>query len=145
MSSNNGNQTIFGYGPGTGVVDGQRTNFPTSYAYTPTQYGPQTTGVPQVSPQQPPLIGAANGGGTGVPGAMEGVGGYGTSGNNALATTVAARNPHNLKVSPVWWAVGFMAVGLLALNGVHWRKTTLTGADEHAHLGGVHEGAEAGA
>lgn len=128
-------------GSQTDVINGQRFSTPTNYQYAPNQYGPQTTGVPQVSPQQPPFIGAYNGGGGGLSGAMEGVGGYGTSGNNAMATQIAANNPHNLKVSPVWWVVIFFVGGLLMLNGVHWRKTTLEGATEHAHAGTVTESA----
>lgn len=125
-------------GSSTQVVDGQRFTFPSAFAYAPTQYGPQTTGVPQVSPTMPPFIGTANGGGTSAAG-MEGVGGYGTAGNNAQVTAVAAANPHNLKVSPVWWAVGALVVGLTLLNVVHWR--TLEGVDESGHLGPAHESA----
>ena len=51
-------------GSQTQVVDGQRNIFPTSAQFYPTQYGPQTTGVPQVSPTMPPYIGAANGAGS---------------------------------------------------------------------------------
>lgn len=127
------------FGPDTIAVAGQRNTVPTSYAYAPTSYGVQTTGVPQVSPQQPPFIGQGNGGGASL--GVEGVGGYGTAGNNAVMTATAARNPHSLKVSPVWWAVIFLIVGLLMLNGVSWRKTTLESAEEHATLGTVSEGA----
>lgn len=127
-------------GQGTQVIDGQRNLFPTSFAYQPTQYGPQSTGVPQVSPTMPPFIGAANGGGTSMAG-MEQVGGYGTSGNNAQVTAVAAANPHNLKVSPTWWAVGALVIGLTLLNVVHWRKTTLESVSEGGNVGGVKESA----
>ena len=127
-------------GPQTMVVDGQRFSFPSHFQYAPTQYGPQTTGVPQVSPTMPPFIGAANGG-YAAPGAMEGVGGYGTAGNNALMTQVAAEHPHNLKVSPVWWAVGALLVGLTLLKGVHWRNTTLEGFEERGNVGPVSEAA----
>lgn len=127
-------------GSNTQVVDGQRNLFPSSYAFAPTQYGPQTTGVPNVSPTNPPFIGAANGGGgSGAGAGMEGVGGYGTAGNNAVVTATANANPHNWKVSPVWWAVAFLLISLLALNGIHWRKTTLEGVQEHGHVGAVSE------
>lgn len=110
-------------GYATQVVDGQRNSFPTSWAYHPTQYGPQTTGVPQVSPTMPPFLGAnaSTGGMSGSPGA-DGVGGYGTAGNNQLVTQIAAQNPHNLKVSPVWWTVGALVGGLILLKVVHWRS-----------------------
>lgn len=127
-------------GSQTLVVDGQRNLFPSSYAFAPTQYGPQTTGVPNVSPTNPPFIGANNGGGSTQYGSgMAGVGGYGTSDNNLMVTQTANQNPHNWKVSPVWWAVAFGIIGIVALNGIHWRKTTLEGVQEHAHVGAVSE------
>jgi hypothetical protein len=124
-------------GSGTQVVDGQRNLFPPLAAFSPTQYGPQSTGVPQVSPTMPPFIGAANGSGSALGAGMEGVGGYGTAGNNALTTQIAAENPHNLKVSPTWWAVGALVVGLALLKGVHWRS--LEGVEERGHVAGAHE------
>ncbi len=129
-----------GLGPQTQVIDGQRNIFPTHAQFAPTQYGPQTTGVPQVSPTMPPFICAANGGGSSL-GAMEGVGGYGTAGNNALMTQVANEHPYSLKVSPVWWAVGALVIGLSLLRAVHWRKTTLEGFEERGQVGGVREAA----
>lgn len=125
-------------GSDTDVVNGQRFTFPTAASYHPTQYGPQTTGVPQVSPTMPPYLG---GGGVTASGAAEGVGGYGTAGNNQQVTAIAAAHPYSLKVSPVWWAVGGLVGSLLLLNGIHWRKTTLEGASEHAHVGAVSESA----
>jgi hypothetical protein len=129
-------------GQGTQVVDGQRNLFPTWAAFNPTGYGPQTTGVPQVSPTMPPFIGASNtGAGMGMAAGMEGVGGYGTAANNTLATAIAGNNPHNYKVSPVWWAIIALVVGLVLLKGVHWRETTLEGFDERGHVGDAHEAA----
>jgi hypothetical protein len=129
-------------GQGTQVVDGQRNLFPTSFAYSPQSFGPQTTGVPNVSPTMPPFIGAANtAGGMGSAAGMEGVGGYGTATNNTLTTAIANSNPHNLKVSPVWWAVIALVVGLVLLRAVHWRETTLEGFDERGHVGEAHENA----
>jgi hypothetical protein len=127
-------------GSDTFVINGQRFSQPTGAQYSPTQYGPQTTGIPQVSPTQPPFIGAANGGASSL-GGMEGVGGYGTSGNNSLVTATAANNPHNLKVSPAWPAVICLVVGLLLLKAVHWRKTTLEGFDERGNVGEARESA----
>lgn len=126
-------------GSDTSVVNGQRFAFPTHDAYAPASYGPQTTGVPQVSPTMPPYLGGA--GGVTASGAAEGVNGYGTAGNNQQVTAIAAANPYSLKVSPVWWAVGGLVGGLLLLNGIHWRRTTLEGASEHGHLGAVSESA----
>lgn len=126
-------------GPGTQVVDGQRNTFPTSYAYRPTQYGPQTTGVPNVSPSMPPFLGGSSGGGSGPGGMMSAVGGYGTADNNTLVAQVANAHPFNLKVSPVLWAVGLLILSILLINGIHWRRVTLEGAEEHGHVGGVSE------
>lgn len=123
------------------VVNGQRVDTPTTYSYNPTSYGTQTTGVPQVSPTVPPYIG---GGGVSASGSVEGVGGYGTAGNNQQVTAIAAANPHNLKVSPVWWAVILMLLGLWILNAVHWRKTILEGK-ETASAGAAREEASAAA
>lgn len=129
-------------GSQTFINDGQRFTGPTSWAYQPTQYGPQTTGVPNVSPSMPPFVGAANGGGSSMGmGGYSDVDGYGTADNNAQVTAIANANPHNLKVSPVWWAVGSLLGGLFLLQVVHWRKTTLEGASESAHVGGARESA----
>lgn len=116
-------------GSQTNVVDGQRFALPTSFQYAPTSYGQQTTAVPQVSPTMPPFIGAGNGAGASM-GVNEDVDGYGTAGNNALVTQIANDHPHSLKVSPVWWAVGALVVGLVLLRAVHWRKTVLEGGAE---------------
>jgi hypothetical protein len=130
-------------GPLTQVVDGQRNTFPAGYQFFPQGYGPQTTGVPQVSPTMPPFIGAQNtaGGGGGGAWGSEGVGGYGTAGNNAVVTQIAAGNPHSLKASPLWWAIGFLIIGLLLLKGIHWRETTLEGFEERGHAGPASESA----
>lgn len=129
-------------GSQTSVVNGQRVDTPVWDQYSPQGYGPQTTGVPNVSPTMPPFIGSANTQGFSGTGVAEGVGGYGTAGNNSLTTAIANNNPNNLKVSPVWWAVGLLVAGLLLLNAVSWRKVTLEGAEEHAHVGAVSERAE---
>lgn len=129
-------------GSQTQVVDGQRNTFPTSFQYAPNSWGPETTGVPQVSPTMPPFISSANTAGGSSAFGLEGVGGYGTAGNNGTVTAVANANPFNLKVSPLVWAIAFLIVGLLLLKGVHWRETTLEGFEERGHAGPVEESAE---
>lgn len=129
-------------GSQTQVVDGQRNTFPTSFQYQPASYGPQTTGVPNVSPTMPPFISAANSQGGGSAFGLEGVGGYGTAGNNSTVTAIAAANPWNPKASPLVWAIVFLIVGLVLLKGIHWRETTLEGFEEEAHLGPARERAE---
>jgi hypothetical protein len=122
------------------VVNGQRIDAPTHFQYTPYGYGPQTIGVPQVSPSMPPYLGAGAAGSSAM-GAGEDVGGYGTAGNNQQVTAIAAANPYSLKVSPVWWAVIALLVGLMLLKGVHWRDTVLEGASEKGNVGPVKEAA----
>lgn len=109
------------------VVNGQRFVIPTWDQWSPTQYGPQSTGVPNVSPTIPPYV---NGGSVGLGGSaggagMVGVGGYGTADNNSTVTAIANANPHSLKVSPVWWTVGLLLIGLFLLKAVNWRDTVL--------------------
>lgn len=117
-------------GPDTFAVNYSRFAGPTDAAYRPPSFGQQTTGVPQVSPSMPPFLGgqASSSGGA----ITEGVGGYGTAGNNNLVTTLANQHPHNMRVSPVWWAVGGLVLGLAVLQGTAWRRTI----DERAS-GGV--------
>lgn len=124
-------------GSDTGVVNGQRFTFPTADSFNPFAWGPQTTGVPNVSPSMPPFIGGVGSVGGGA--VAEGVGGYGTAANNTQVTALAAANPHNPKVSPTWWVVILLLLGLLLLKGVHWRETTLEGAEEHGHAGPFEE------
>jgi hypothetical protein len=88
----------------------------------------------------PPFMG--QGGSASPSGVVTNVGGYGTADNNTLATSIAGNNPNNLKVSPVWWAVIALLVGLVLLKAVHWRETLLEG-DEHARVGPASERAEA--
>jgi hypothetical protein len=88
----------------------------------------------------PPFIGAANGGASSMGAGQEGVGGYGTAGNNALTTQVANAHPYNLKVSPVLWAVGALLLGLVLLKAVHWRSLE-EGVSERGHVGPAREAA----
>lgn len=123
-------------GSNTAVVDGQRVTLPPLAAYAPQSYGPQTTGVPVVSPTIPPYMGAGSFGGVG--GSAGGVGyqsvnGYGTADNNSAMTADAAAHPFSPKSSPVVWAVGALVVGLLALQAINWHETVEAGGS----LGGT--------
>lgn len=126
-------------GSDTQVINGQRTLTPTNLQYNPLSYGVQTTGVPNVSPSMPPYMGG--GSAAASTGAAQGVGGYGTAGNNQQTTMIAAANPHNLKVSPVWWAVGALVVGLTLLNFISWRHTAIESFDEKGTVGSAKESA----
>jgi len=106
-------------GPSTAVIDGQRFAFPTSFAYSPMGYGPQTTGVPNASPTIPPAMAAFNA--TAVGGLVETQGQYGAHGSaNAAAAKAAHDNPWNPRLSPVLWAVAGLLLSLLYLQRVHW-------------------------
>jgi hypothetical protein len=111
---------------GTAVVDGQRVLLPPLAAFAPANYGPQTTGVPNVSPTIPPVMGvgmvggmANSSGGVGY----QSVNGYGTADNNAAAAAAAGDQPFSLKSSPVLWAVGLLVFGLVALQAINWHET----------------------
>lgn len=125
-------------GPESVAVNDQLLTTPTRAQYFPGAWGPQTSGVPQVSPSYPPFLGGPT---SAAPGA-ESVGGYGTAGNNATATAVAGAHPWNMRVSPTGWAVIGLVGSLLLLKGIHWRDTMLEGAEEHGGLGPFSERAE---
>jgi hypothetical protein len=127
-------------GADSAVVNGQLVTLPSSYAYNPQGWGPQTRGVPQVTPSYPPYVGGAL---QSAPGS-ESVGGYGTAGNNALATAIAGSAPWSFKMSPVIFATVGLVVSLVLLKAIHWRETMLEG-DESARIGPVSERAEAAA
>ena len=127
-------------GADTIVVNGNRTPVPTMASYMPQGYGPQTIGVPNITPAYPPYLG----GPTGTSPGAEGVGGYGTAGNNSMVANIANQHPWNAKVSPVWWAIIGLVVSLVFLKSIHWRETILEGR-EGIDLGPAHEEASAGA
>lgn len=113
-------------GANTAVVDGQRVLLPSMAAFAPANYGPQTTGVPVVSPTIPPVMGvgmvggmANSSGGVGY----QSVNGYGTADNNAAAAAAAGAQPFSLRASPVLWAVGLLVFGLVALQAINWHET----------------------
>ena len=127
-------------GPGTQVIDGQRFALPQGSAFFPTAFGPQTTGVPQVSPTMPPFLGGSSSGS----GSLAAVNGYGTADNNSMVTSIAAMHPFNWKVSPVLWAVIGLVVSILLIQKIHWRKTILEG-EERIGIGGAREEASVAA
>jgi hypothetical protein len=126
-------------GPDTEVINGQRFKLPQGNVFFPTAFGPQTQGVPNVSPTMPAFLG-----GSPSAGGFSSVNGYGTAENNSTVTAVAAANPFNWKVSPVLWAVVGLVVSLLLIQKIHWRKTILEG-EEHVGIGGAREEASAAA
>ena len=126
-------------GPDTAVYNGQRFKLPQGNVYFPTAYGPQSQGVPQISPTMPAFIGGSQ-----ASGGYSSVNGYGTADNNSTVTAVAAAHPFNWKVSPVLWAVVGLVVSLLLIQKIHWRKTILEG-EEHVGILGSREEASVAA
>lgn len=125
------------------VENGQRFSVPNSNAYNPVGYGQLVQMQPVRQLNQPPMVGVGGGGaGAGVMG-TDVVGGYGTAGNNAAATIKANLNPWSLRDSPVGWAIIGLIISVVGLSAIHWRKTTLAGADANLHVGGSHAGGEA--
>lgn len=126
-------------GPDTQVYNGQRFHLPQGDVYFPPAYGPQTQGVPNVSPTMPTFLG-----GSPTSGGYSSINGYGTADNNSSVTAIAAAHPFNWKVSPLWWAVIGLVVSILLIQKIHWRKTILEG-EEHVGILGAREEASASA
>lgn len=118
----------------TTVVNGNRFSVPAWSQWMPQGYGPQTTGVPQVTPSMPPYLGGSPTNNS----MLESVGGYGTAGNNAMAAQIAASSPWSPKNSPVLAAIVGLLLAIFLLKKVHWRDTILEEAGAHASAGPAH-------
>lgn len=103
------------------VVNGQLIGQPQLYQYQPQGFGPQTVGVPNVSPSYPPFLGGGNQAMLNS-GSASNVGGYGTAGNNGLAAMAANGSPFSPRVSPLPWAIAALLIGLAGLHYFHWRE-----------------------
>lgn len=128
---------------GTAVVNGQRVTVPTADAYNPVGFGQIVQMQPIQNINVPPMVGGGTGGTGGAVSGQDVVGGYGTANLNSAATLAANANPFSLRASPVLWAVGGLVVSLVLLRVISWRKVTLAGAGEHAHIGSANESADA--
>jgi len=129
-------------GAQTVAIDGSRFSVPTVAAYNPVGFGQVTQPQPIQNVNFPPMLpgGATSGGGGSI---GESIGGYGTAGQNLAAAQMAGNSPFSLRRAPTVWTVLLLIIGLVMLSAVHWRKTTLGGARENAHLGPASEGGEA--
>lgn len=130
-------------GADTSIVNSQLIDFPSPAAYNPFGFGPQTVGVPNVSPSLPPYMGSPLGT-AGGSAAGSTIGGYGTADNNAQVAAIANAHPWSLKVSPVVWATVGLVVSLVILKAVHWRETIIEGS-ESGSVGAASEEARASA
>lgn len=104
------------------VVNGQLIPQPQLYQFQPQGFGPQTVGVPNISPSYPPFLGMGGNQAMLNSGAQSNVGGYGTADNNGMMTANAAGSPFNLRVSPLPWAIAALLIGLAGLHFFHWRE-----------------------
>jgi hypothetical protein len=104
----------------TQVINSQLVPVAPEQAYNPLTFGQSYTGpafwlrqgvynVPPVLPS--PALQSAM-----APGS------YGSSGFPMPTAMDASGSPFSATKSPLWWALGFLAVGLLLLQHVHWRK-----------------------
>jgi hypothetical protein len=104
-------------GYATAVVNGQMVNVAPSAGYDPIIFGQAYTG-PAYWPRQgvynvPPVLPAGS-----VQSAMAPAS-YGMSGTPM--PTNGASSPFNLKKSPLWMAIGFLIVGILMLQHIHYK------------------------
>lgn len=113
-------------GPSTQVINGTRFDLSSREAWFPRGWGPQTAGVPQISPTMPPFLGGSPYASSSIYATASGMG---TAENNNAATQIAAAHPFNWKVSPLLWAVIGLVVALLLIQKIHWRKTILAGEE----------------
>lgn len=116
-------------GYGSVAVNDQLVPLPVQSAYNPWSFGPTYTG-PAFWPRQgvynvPPIItpgSVAAASGASVPfGGASGVTHDGMPSPTMPSQTSPTGNPHSPKYSPVWWAVGFLAIGLLMLHHIHYK------------------------
>lgn len=117
-------------GRGSVAVNNQLVDLPVQSAYNPWSFGPVYTG-PAFWPRNgvynvPPIIApgaVAAGTATGASAYMSQMGVTADGRPSPTMPTQVSNtgNPHSLTSSPVWWAVLFLAAGLLLLHFVHYR------------------------
>lgn len=105
------------------VINGQLVNVAPEQAFNPLTFGQAYTG-PGMWPRDgvynvPPILPSPSLASSMVPtsyGANPGTGAF------PFPTALNEKgSPFSLTKSPLWWALGFLAIGLLALQHVHWR------------------------
>lgn len=100
------------------VINGQLVNVAPSQAFNPLTFGQAYTG-PAMWPRQgvynvPPILPSAALQTSMAPQA------YGAGGFPFPTAMSESGNPYHLTKSPLWWALGFLAAGLLLLQHVHF-------------------------
>lgn len=103
------------------VINGQMVNVAPAQAFNPLTFGQAYTGpgmwLRQGVYNLPPILPSGALQSSMAPQA------YGSGSGTPIPTaTSETGSPFSLTKSPLWWALGFLAVGLLMLQHVHWRK-----------------------
>jgi hypothetical protein len=109
-------------GNGTAVVNGQLVNIAIKQGYDPLAFGQAYTG-PDMWPRQgvynvPPVLPSGALQGSLAPAA------YGSAGNAAPMPTKASASgsPFHPTKSPLWWGLGFLVIGVLMIQHIHYSK-----------------------
>jgi hypothetical protein len=104
------------------VINGQLVNVAPEQAFNPLTFGQAYTG-PAMWPRQgvynvPPMLPSPGLASSMAPGAY----GANPAGGFPFPTATGPDgSPFHPTKSPLWWALGFLAFGLLMLQHVHWR------------------------
>lgn len=104
------------------VINGQLVNVAPEQAFNPLTFGQAYTG-PAMWPRQgvynvPPVLPSSA-----LQASMAPVAYGAAAGGFPLPSAMSeSGNPFHATKSPLWWALGFLAVGLLLLQHVHWGK-----------------------
>lgn len=101
---------------GTVVVNGQLNSQAPGFSFSPVGYVPYSTQGANFPPSIPPSVSGNPGGSIGQPSA------YASADDNSALIANAMANPWSSKSSPVVPALIALAVSLLLLHFVHFRK-----------------------
>lgn len=106
-------------GYGSTVVNGQLIPIPVKSAFDPLTFGQAYTG-PAYWPRQgvynvPPVLPSGALAASMAPAA------YGASGTPLPTPTSPSGNPFHPTKSPLWWGLGFLIIGILMLQHIHYK------------------------
>lgn len=110
------------------VINGQLVNVAPKQGFSPLTFGAVYTGPrwpAQTVYNTPPILPVQSGGGGGSGAVSDGAGG-GVMGRETPTSAGISQdgspNPFHPTKSPLWWAIGFLVVGLLMLHYVHYGR-----------------------
>ena len=106
-------------GNGTAVVNGQLVNVAIRQGFDPLTFGQAYTG-PAMWPRQgvytlPPVLPT-----TGLQSSMT-PSAYGSTSTPMPTALGPNGSPYHPTKSPLWWALGFLIIGILGLQHIHWK------------------------